>query len=420
MNKLIVLLLFVLIVVGSNAQSKNVLFLGNSYTYVNNLPNTLELLANSFGDSLTHDQNTPGGQNMQGHSTNATSLGKIAVGGWDFVAIQSQSQEPSFSPSQVATDVYPYAAIICDSIRAADQCVEPLFFMTWGRKNGDASNCPFYPPICTYDGMQNRLRESYLEMAHDNDASVSPVGAVWKQVRDSLPALELYSPDESHPSVAGTYVAACTFYAAIWRKSPIGSSYLSTLSAADARAIQVLAERVVLDSISTWRIGHNDVVADWSISQLSGLTFELVSSTNNSTSISWDFGDGNIGAGDTVLHSYLSAGVFQVQMIASNGCMSDTLVQTVNAITTSVQLDNSLTELNIYPNPSGNQITIQSQEQLHDLFLYNQNGKLVRHITNIQSNNTILDLSFLPKGIYVLKLSNNNTEMIERIIKVGD
>ncbi len=420
MNKLIVLLLFVLIVVGSNAQSKNVLFLGNSYTYVNNLPNTLELLANSFGDSLTHDQNTPGGQNMQGHSTNATSLGKIAVGGWDFVAIQSQSQEPSFSPSQVATDVYPYAAIICDSIRAADQCVEPLFFMTWGRKNGDASNCPFYPPICTYDGMQNRLRESYLEMAHDNDASVSPVGAVWKQVRDSLPALELYSPDESHPSVAGTYVAACTFYAAIWRKSPIGSSYLSTLSAADARAIQVLAERVVLDSISTWRIGHNDVVADWSISQLSGLTFELVSSTNNSTSISWDFGDGNIGTGDTVLHSYLSAGVFQVQMIASNGCMSDTLVQTVNAITTSVQIDNSLTELNIYPNPSGNQITIQSQEQLHDLFLYNQNGKLVRHITNIQSNNTILDLSFLPKGIYVLKLSNNNTEMIERIIKVGD
>ena len=420
MNKLIVLLLFVLIVVGSNAQSENVLFLGNSYTYVNNLPNTLELLANSFGDSLTHDQNTPGGQNMQGHSTNATSLGKIAVGGWDFVAIQSQSQEPSFSPSQVATDVYPYAAIICDSIRAADQCVEPLFFMTWGRKNGDASNCPFYPPICTYDGMQNRLRESYLEMAHDNDASVSPVGAVWKQVRDSLPALELYSPDESHPSVAGTYVAACTFYAAIWRKSPIGSSYLSTLSAADARAIQVLAERVVLDSISTWRIGHNDVVADWSISQLSGLTFELVSSTNNSTSISWDFGDGNIGTGDTVLHSYLSAGVFQVQMIASNGCMSDTLVQTVNAITTSVQLDNSLTELNIYPNPSGNQITIQSQEQLHDLFLYNQNGKRVRHITNIQSNNTILDLSFLPKGIYVLKLSNNNTEMIERIIKVGD
>ena len=121
-----------------------------------------------------------------------------------------------------------------------------------------------------------------------------------------------------------------------------------------------------------------------------------------------------------MLHSYLSAGVFQVQMIASNGCMSDTLVQTVNAITTSVQLDNSLTELNIYPNPSGNQITIQSQEQLHDLFLYNQNGKLVRHITNIQSNNTILDLSFLPKGIYVLKLSNNNTEMIERIIKVGD
>ncbi|MBT4774328.1 MAG: T9SS type A sorting domain-containing protein [Crocinitomicaceae bacterium] len=420
MKNLVILLLSFLLIFVANAQFKNVLFLGNSYTYVNDLPNTLEQLANSFGDSLIHDQNTPGGHNMQGHSINTTSLGKIAIGDWDFVAIQSQSQEPSFSPAQVATDVYPYAAIICDSIRAADQCAEPLFFMTWGRKNGDASNCPFYPPICTYDGMQNRLRESYLEMAVDNDASVSPVGAVWKQVRDSLPALELYSPDESHPSVAGTYVAACTFYAAIWRKSPVGSSFISTLSASDAQAIQQLAERVVLDSLITWRIGNNDVVADWSISQLSGLAFEFVNATNNSTSISWDFGDGNSGTGDTIVHSYLSAGTFQVQMIASNGCMSDTLVQTVNAITTTIQKDNVLPDLHIYPNPSNSQITIQSQDQLHDLFLYNQNGKRVRCMTNIQSDNVILNLSFLPKGSYVLKLSNNDTQIIERIIKVGD
>ena len=192
------------------------------------------------------------------------------------------------------------------------------------------------------------------------------------------------------------------------------------MSASDAQAIQQLAERVVLDSLITWRIGNNDVVADWSISQLSGLAFEFVNATNNSTSISWDFGDGNSGTGDTIVHSYLSAGTFQVQMIASNGCMSDTLVQTVNAITTTIQKDNVLPDLHIYPNPSNNQITIQSQDQLHDLFLYNQNGKRVRCMTNIQSDNVILNLSFLPKGSYILKLSNNDTQIIERIIKVGD
>ena len=48
--------------------------------------------------------------------------------------------------------------------------------MTWGRKNGDASNCSAYPPICTYEGMQQRLRESYMEMASANQGRVSPVG----------------------------------------------------------------------------------------------------------------------------------------------------------------------------------------------------------------------------------------------------
>ena len=81
---------------------------------------------------------------------------------WDFVVIQAQSQEPSFPPSQVATQTYPYAQILVDSIAANDSCTEPVFFMT--RKNGDANNASFYPILGTYLGMQWRLRQSYLEM----------------------------------------------------------------------------------------------------------------------------------------------------------------------------------------------------------------------------------------------------------------
>ena len=73
-------------------ESKQVLFLGNSYTYVNDLPQLLVEVAASVGDNVIKDQNTPGGYTLEGHSTNVTSLNKIKQGTWDFVAIQEQSQ----------------------------------------------------------------------------------------------------------------------------------------------------------------------------------------------------------------------------------------------------------------------------------------------------------------------------------------
>ncbi|MBL4706327.1 MAG: T9SS type A sorting domain-containing protein [Flavobacteriales bacterium] len=416
--KYILLTVTCFMVMASSAQTKKVLFLGNSYTNVNNLPLTLQNLAASFGDVLSYDQNTPGGYTMQGHSTNATSLAKIAVGGWDFVAIQSQSQEPSFSPAQVANDVYPYAKIICDSIESANICTEPLFFMTWGRKNGDASNCPFYPPICTYDGMQQRLRESYEEMAQDNDATVSPVGAVWKQVRDSLPGLELYSPDESHPSVAGTYVAACTFYASIWRKSPVGSSFISGLSASDAAAIQLLAERVVLDSLSNWRIGHADVVANFSTNNTGGATYEFTDLSANGDSLFWDFGDGStLNSTGTINYTYTSSGTFNIELIVTNGCMSDTITQQLTVTTVGLNDSKNEIDFDIYPNPVQNGLTVKSVLAITQFMLYDQVGKLVIERKIGKLHRFEIDFSSLPDGAYQLVLYSGDKRTTTKVIK---
>ena len=168
---------FALLFNTSQAQdTKRVLFVGNSYTYVNNLPLILSNLFLAGGDTLEWEQSTPGGATLEGHSTNNSTLSWIAQGTWDHVVLQGQSQRPSFPPSQVANQVYPYAKILCDSIYAANPCTEPIFYMTWGRKNGDQQNCQFYPPLCTYEGMQLRLRTSYLQMAVDNNCTVAPGG----------------------------------------------------------------------------------------------------------------------------------------------------------------------------------------------------------------------------------------------------
>ena len=105
---------------------------------------------------------------------------------------------------------------LADSVYANNFCTEVMMYMTWGRKNGD----PQWAPISTFDGMNDRLRSAYLRMADSVQGSVSPVGSAWKYVRENYPSIELYNADESHPSVAGTYLAACTFYASIFRKHP--------------------------------------------------------------------------------------------------------------------------------------------------------------------------------------------------------
>ena len=218
MNKILTLIIAALLCIlpAFSQQTKDVLFVGNSYTYGNNLPDLVKQIALSFGDTLIHDSSTPGGATFNVHSTNAQTLSKINQQQWDYVVLQAQSQEPSFPPTQVANDTYPYAKILVDSIEGHFSCTEPLFFMTWGRKYGDQQNCQFNPPICTYSGMQQRLTESYLEMTIDNNASCAPVGMAWKASITIDSTLNLYASDNSHPSIYGSYLSACTFYNTIF------------------------------------------------------------------------------------------------------------------------------------------------------------------------------------------------------------
>ena len=203
------------------AQTKSILFIGNSYTYYNGgVDEMLKNIALAEGDTLYTESFTMGGAKFSDFCNNSETFDRIRSRAWDYVVLQEQSQLPAFPPSQVEAECYPFAKRLCDSIRANDSCTQILFFMTWGRQNGDQTNCGFYEPLCTYDGMQQRLRESYVQMADDNNAVVVPVGLAWKYVRDNYPEINLYQSDESHPTLEGTYLAALTF-----RRVLLGNAY---------------------------------------------------------------------------------------------------------------------------------------------------------------------------------------------------
>ena len=258
MQKIFILfLLFISFAIKSNAQFKkiNVLFLGNSYTYVNNLPLLIKEIALANGDTLLFDSNCPGGHTFNNHFNNATSPSKINAQTWDCVILQAQSQEPSFSPSQLEAQTLPYAIKLDSLIKNNNNCSETIFYETWGRKYGDASNCVSYPPICTYLGMQDRLRASYKLFADTTHSILSPAGEAWRKSIAQNPTLELYSSDQSHPSLEGSYLTACVFYETLFHKSVLSNTYTAGVSSINVSFLQQIAHDVVNDSLLVWNIG---------------------------------------------------------------------------------------------------------------------------------------------------------------------
>lgn len=388
---------------------RKVLFIGNSYTYVNNLPQLVKDIALSKGDTLLFDQSVIGGYTFQNHWNNSATYQKIKSNNWDVVIIQGQSQEPSFSPSQVMSQSYPYAKNLADSVRAANPCTEVMYYMTWGRKNGDASNCGVYPPVCSYAGMQARLRQSYLLFADSFNASCAPVGVAWKKFRNDFPSLELYDVDESHPSINGSYLAGCVFYSSIFNKNVIGATYYAGISQTDAQNIQSVAGPVVMDSTWVWNLGSNIPTANFTYSLVSGNTYQFNNTSVNATTYNWSFGSNQTSPQNT----FAGSPPYTVTLSATNACTTTSSAQTINF--TGLKEKEVCTGKMFYSLGQLN-ITACGDLQQVELDIYDMNGKLVKAFKNgeVKSLNQV---DFLQKGIYVARIREGRGQTTVKFIK---
>lgn len=383
-------------------QKKKVLFIGNSYTYANNLPQLLADLALSKQDTVVFDQSVFGGYTFANHCSNSQTWQKIRSNNWDVVILQAQSQEPSFSPAQVMSNTYPFAKQLSDSIKAANACIEVLFYMTWGRKNGDASNCINYPPVCTYAGMQARLRESYLLFKDSCNAACAPIGVAWKKHVTMYPTVDLYSPDESHPSIQGSYLAACVLYSSIFKKNCSNASFLGGLTATEASNIQAISGSTVLDSLSLWNIGSTKPKPNFTYTQLSSNTFQFNNTSSNSNSYNWSFGSNATNPS----HTFTGNPPFQVALKAYNNCGSDSIIQLITPVNIHENTKDGLFEI---VNP-----TIDHKLQLNTLNTklallecYDLTGKLMFELKNVKGK-IEQDLNEFTNGLYILKIKDEN------------
>jgi len=191
---------------------KSILFVGNSYTYYNNMPEELfSSLAKEAGLSLSVSTAVKGGARLRQYADPNTEHSRIlqeAIAGkqFDLVILQEQSHTPV---SDEATFLQGIAAVKEILKNKTD-----LFFLyaTWGRKEGSdwlTNN------NMTSQEMTQRLAQAYDRAGERFDMPVIHVGKKFAEYRSTYPDAELYDPDLSHPSVLGSQLAAETIWSAV-------------------------------------------------------------------------------------------------------------------------------------------------------------------------------------------------------------
>ena len=207
-------------------KSYSVLFIGNSYTYFNDMPNAIfEKMAKGAGYDVEVTAITEGGYKLSQWADPSDKHGALACEAlsgkkrYDFVVLQEQSVLPASENVQL---FYSAVRTLCSKIRAIG--ATPVLYSTWGRKTGSPT---LDEHGWTNEIMTNKLARAYQAIGDELNIAVAHAGLAFFDVYTNT-NIELYDADMTHPSYAGSYLAAATLFAKIFNAEP-KSEYFSGL-----------------------------------------------------------------------------------------------------------------------------------------------------------------------------------------------
>jgi hypothetical protein len=174
------------------------LFVGNSFTARNDLPGLLAQMVESAGKGdLEWELISAGGASLRQHLNKGEALQRLNDAPWDFVALQEQSTLPVKNAARMADNVRDFDKII------GKTGARTVLYMTWARQNAPES--------------QDAISAAYSSIGEELGSLVVPAGLAWQICLADHPHVVLHDKDKSHPSLAGSYLAACVFYVTLFK-----------------------------------------------------------------------------------------------------------------------------------------------------------------------------------------------------------
>jgi hypothetical protein len=220
---------------------KSMLWVGNSFFYYNNsMHGHVGQLLNAAGQKGNRSTSaTISGSGINWHDMEAH-FKPNAVGSYSFVGdneVRFNTFERPFDATmmmdcsqcpihpKLQSIFYEYAKKHSETLRKHG--LEPILFMSWAYSD---------VPVMT-----EQLAAEYTKAGQQNNALVVPAGYAFANSVSKRPDVSLIIADKRHPSLAGTYLAACTVLASVYKINPIGSKYLAGLSPEVAKHLQTVA-----------------------------------------------------------------------------------------------------------------------------------------------------------------------------------
>ncbi|MGH1384816.1 T9SS type A sorting domain-containing protein [Kordia sp.] len=396
----------------------DILFVGNSLTYFNNMPQTFEQIADEQGYQVTVDQHTPGGTGFVHHVNNNALYQKFRDRTWDYVILQPGSNEsPGFS--------FPIAETIergkrlRDSILKYSPCASIYYYeISYGIVNATPES------FTQYQNRQTLIKDNLIQMGNETDIPFVPVGECFKASMETDASQFLWvNYGDIHPNAKGSYMAACSFYNGIFKQAIVNTNQLGGLSEADANYLRNQAELTTLGSLDTSLIDTFTSTANFEYAVDSPSSILFTNTSSNSDSVHWDFGDGTTSTSNVVSHEFdFSANqTYTVVLTSYKNCKEHHKIIVVSEnllLIEDVQsIDNNVF---LYPNPTQSivYVNLPKSTQIQQVKLYDNLGREIRSKNyEFQNSKHSINLNNLPSGIYILMMNSEAKNYQFRVVK---
>jgi PKD repeat protein len=409
-----ILFLFLLLSLNVKAQdTTKVLFIGNSITYYNDMPQTFQAIANSMGDTTEVTVYAPGGTGFIDHVNDVNVYNHFKTGNWDYVVLQPGSNESPGYSEPIATTLQ-RAKQLNDSILYYNPCAKIVYYEisygVWGNSIAD---------LIQYNETMDSINFNLTQLADSTQQCLAPAGEALKAAWNGNQNVMLWGGNgDIHPNAKGSYITACAFYATIFKKPSYGTQILGGLNAQVAHQYQTLADTIVLNNLPDWRIGTYDLVSDFSYTTNGVDIVNFFDNSLNADSVSWDFGDGTTSNLLNPIHTFYSIGGYDVMHTAyQNGCAKDTthslMVEMLSANEWAEELNFS-----IFPNPSNGKLSIQlpTLDEVYTMTILSTSGEIVFTENFSNQNYFEIDVSNQPKGLYYVNVTTKNSSVTQKFI----
>lgn len=392
----------------------DVLFVGNSITYFNNLPQTFEVIAEEQGYQIDLDQYTPGGTGFVHHVNSAVLYQKFRDRTWDYVILQPGSNEsPGFSYSIDQT--IERGKQLRDSILKYSPCASIYYYeIAYGIVDDTQAS------FDQYLERSQLIKDNITQMSNETGIPLSPVGECFKTSMLTDDSEFLWGGyGDIHPNAKGSFLGACTFYNALFKKEITNSNVNAGLTNEQANYFRGVAQDVTLNNSDDWNISSLTATALFDIEVANDGSVNFINQSSNYDAILWDFGDGQTSTDINPSHTFdfNVASSYQVVLTASKNCKEHHHIFTITQEQLSVNEHELVpVEVKVIPNPAADFVTIITANNNYDLEIYSLFGAKVLETTAY--NNKRINFKGLQKGVYLFRFYNkeNRNGIVKKVV----